>query len=711
MLIRRGSPIVVDVPAPQLTDNSILVEVRYSLISTGTEVAGLVAANKSILRQAIEDPLKVVRGLQMLKESGVRRTMAVIDGELEGGYPTGYSCSGVVVACGKNVSGFAVGNRVACAGAGKANHAEIIAVPQNLAVRVPTGCDLESAASATLGAIAMQGVRRADVRLGEVVAVIGLGLIGQLTVQLLKASGCRIIGTDIDEKRIELAKSFGMSAGFHPDDGDKVRNILNVTNGAGADVVIITASAQSGSILQEATQIVRRKGRVVVVGAVPLQLERSPFYEKEADLLISCSYGPGRYDTEYEERGLDYPFAYVRWTENRNMEEYLRLVSEGLVDITPLVGEAWAMSEAPRAYAHLRENKGIAALLSNPEGNLEVKTSSHVRLPDAGAVLSGSIRVGVVGAGSFARAVHLPNLQQLKDQFSIVAVASRTGSTAWNLAKQYGAKYAATAVEDVFGNGDIDLVLISSRHDLHAAQAAEALRSGKAVFVEKPAAMNEPELETLLDAARLADRLLMVGYNRRFSPFIQEIRSAVAERGGPLLITYRMNAGFMPPTHWVYGPEGGGRIIGECCHIFDLFNYVVGHFPEEVSVLSLMSSSSHIQTADNFTASTRHTDGSLCTLTYTSLGSAEVPKEAMEVHFDGKTLILDDYRRLSFHGMSRKQKTTMQQDKGHIAELRSVANYLRGQGPLPMTLEEIESASRTSFIVDKLVRTGTCVES
>ncbi|HLH30637.1 MAG TPA: zinc-binding dehydrogenase, partial [Terriglobia bacterium] len=294
VLIRRGSPAVVDVPAPQLTDNSILVEVRFSLISTGTEIAGLVSANKSILRQAIEDPRKVVRGLQMIKDAGFRRTMAVVDGELETAFPAGYSCSGEVLACGKNVTGFSVGDRVACGGAGRANHAEIVAIPQNLAVRVPEGCDLESAAAATIGAIAMQGFRRADVRLGETVAVIGLGLIGQFTVQLLKAAGCKVIGIDIDPERIANAGAFGITAAVNSSDGMPVRDVLNHTEGRGADAVVITASSTTATVLQEAMQIVRRKGRVVVVGAVPLQLERSPFYEKEADLLMSCSYGPGR---------------------------------------------------------------------------------------------------------------------------------------------------------------------------------------------------------------------------------------------------------------------------------------------------------------------------------------------------------------------------------------------------------------------------------
>jgi predicted dehydrogenase/threonine dehydrogenase-like Zn-dependent dehydrogenase len=707
VLIRRGCPVVADVPAPQVTDHTILVEVRYSLISTGTEVAGLAASDKSMLRQALEDPRKVLRGLEMLKDTGFRRTMAVVDGAMEGAYPTGYSCSGVVVASGRSVAGFAAGQRVACAGAGKANHAEIVAVPQNLAVLVPDECDLQTAASATVGAIAMQGIRRADVRLGEVVVVVGLGLIGQITVQLLRAAGCRIIGTDLEESKLSMAKTFGMSAGFLPGDGDPIRQVLNFTGGSGADVVIITASAQSGSVLQQATQMVRRKGRVVVVGAVPLQMERSPLYEKEADVLISCSYGPGRYDPEYEDRGLDYPFAYVRWTENRNMAEYLRLASEGFINIKPLIGEPWAFADAPQAYADLRQNKRVAALLSHAEGSVDEKRTSRIAITNGRPDVSGRIRVGIIGAGSFAQAVHLPNLQQLSDDFSISAIASRTGSTAWNVARQYGARYASTAPEDLFNDPDLDLILISSRHNLHASLAIQALNHGKSVFLEKPAAMNDQELEALLSAARSSKQLLMVGHNRRFSPFVEQIKLAMRERSGPLVITYRMNAGYVPPEAWVHGPEGGGRIIGECCHVFDLFNFLIGSFPQELAALALAPSSAQILATDNFTTTIRYGDGSLCTLTYTSLGSSDVPKEMMEVHFDGKSFILDDYRRVTFHGSSQKPKTGLLQDKGHLAEMRSLSAYLRGKGSIPMTLEEIESAAKTSFAVDNLVRSGT----
>jgi len=704
VLIRRGIPIVADVPAPQITDNNILVQVRYSLISTGTEVASINASSKSLARQIVEDPIKIVRGFQMLKESGFTKTMAVVNSEFESAFPTGYSCSGEVIACGRGIRNFAVGDRVACAGAGKANHAEVVSIPEHLAVRVPDGCDLQSAASATIGSIAMQGVRRADVRLGELVAVIGLGLIGQLTVQLLRAAGCRIFGTDIDVEKIKTANRFGLSVGIDPASDDVMRSVLDFTEGKGVDAVIITASSQSASIVQQAMQIVRRKGRVVVVGAVPLQMDRTPFYEKEADLLISCSYGPGRYDPQYEERGLDYPYAYVRWTENRNMGEYLRLVADGLIEIRSLIDESWPIEEADKAYSTLRHSDRVAALL-HTSNIMKEEDSKVITSPEPRLVQSDRpIRVGIVGPGSFTRAVHLPNLKKLHETFSLTAICSRNGPNAWNIAKQYSANYASTQIEDVLNDPTVDLILISSRHDLHASSAIAAAKHGKSVFLEKPAALNMDELRELLDAFKKSGTALVVGFNRRFSPLIAEVKNAIDQRSGPMMVSYRMNAGHLPADSWVQGPEGGGRIIGECCHIFDLFNYLVGRLSEEVTALSLRPGASHILATDNFSCSLRYGDGSVCALTYTSLGPSDVPKEYMEVFFDGKAIRLDDFRKVTFHGAGKKQISKLQQEKGHVEELRALAAYLRRAGPLPMTLEEIESATAVSFAVDALVR-------
>ena len=706
VLIRRGIPIVAEVPAPLVTDNTILVEVAFSLISTGTETAGMSNGQKSLIRQAYEQPAKIVRGLQMVKETGLRRTVALIEGEMESSFATGYACSGIIVSCGRDIQSFVPGDRVACAGANRANHAELVAVPANLAVRVPDNCDLESAASATIGAIALQGVRRADVRLGESVAVIGLGLIGQITVQLLKASGCRIIGSDVDPGRVALAQAAGMNAGATPDDLPNAA--LTFTEGRGVDAVLITASSASATIIQQAMQIVRKKGKVVVVGAVPLQLDRSPFYEKEADLLISCSYGPGRYDGAYEELGHDYPYGYVRWTENRNMSEYLKLIAEGKVDFRSLIGKIWPLTEAPNAYSDLKHNKHVAVLLSNTPNNATEAATDRVTIGQPTSLASDDlIRTGIVGAGSFARAIHLPNLQRLQDRFAISAVASRTGVTALNAGKQYGSAYISSSPDELFQDPKLDFILIASRHNLHASQAIRAAENHKAVLLEKPAAMNREELDQLLDTFRKTGSLLVVGFNRRFSPLLNEVKSVVQERLSPVLVQYRMNAGFIPLDSWIQGPEGGGRIIGEACHIFDLFNYLVGGFPETVTALPLRPGAAHISGTDNFVATLQYNDGSLCTLTYTSRGSTDLPKESMEVFFDGKSVVLHDYRKLEFFGCSRKPSQPTRQEKGHFEELVAVADYLGRTGPLPMTLDEIEAATNVSFIVDELVRTST----
>ena len=709
VLIRRGTPIVVDVPAPQAADNAVLVKVAFSLISTGTETAGMSASGKSLLRQVWEEPGKLVRGLRLVRDAGVRRAMAIVHSELEAGHAAGYSCSGTVLECGRQVEGLAPGDRVACAGANKANHAQIVSVPQNLVARVPEHCDLESAASATIGAIALQGVRRADVRLGENVAVIGLGLIGQITIQLLNAAGCRTIGTDIEPSRVALASSLGMNAGVETETGDPVRAVLNFTQDRGTDAVIVAASSQSEGVLQQAMRMVRKRGKVVVVGAVPLQVDRSPFYEKEADLLISCSYGPGRYDPAYEEEGRDYPYAYVRWTENRNMSEYLRLVAEQKLDFKALVGNIRPLTEAPEAYSDLSAKKHVAVLLSTGSEESPEILRPRVNIERAPRSSNGTLRTGVVGAGSFARAIHLPNLER-SGLFAISAVASRTSANAWNVARQYGAKYASTSADEVFRDPDLDLILISSRHDSHARLATEAAGHDKAVLLEKPAALTKAELEDLLKAFRSSNTMLVVGFNRRFSPLIRSAKSVLDQRSGPVLITYRMNAGYIPPDSWIQGPEGGGRIIGEACHIFDLFNYLVGGFPEEITALPARTREGLGPFTDNFAASMRYSDGSLCTLTYTSIGSTELSKESMEAFFDGKSVVLDDYRRLHFYGCSRRALHPPQQEKGHVEELQAVAAYLREEGPLPMTLEEIEAATNTSFIIDELVRNGTCVE-
>ena len=575
VLIRKGQVAVDTVPAALVEPGHLLVEVAFSLISSGTELSSLQTSDLSLLGRAIERPDRVVKVLDHLRRQGLHKTIATVQEKLGAGQPLGYSCSGIVIQVGDGVRDLQPGDPVACAGAGIANHAEIVLVPRNLVVRVPEKCDLRSAASATVGAIAMQGVRRADPRLGEHVAVIGLGLIGQIALQLLRAAGCRVIGLDLDPRRVALAKQLGAESAFNPARVDVTNEIRHLTSGYGVDATLITAASESDSIVQQAMEITRRKGRVVVVGAVGLGLKRSPLYEKEIDFLISCSYGPGRYDQLYEERGVDYPYAYVRWTENRNMAEYLRLVAEAKVDLGLILEREYELAQAPLAYAALREatEKPLGVLLRYPLSSQPPETSKlATRIALHTRPVSGRINIAVIGAGSFAKAMHLPNLRQLSDLYHVRAVVSATGVNASGTAEQYGADYASTDYEDVLSDPAIDAVLICTRHHLHAKQAVAALKAGKHVLCEKPLALNEQELDAILDCYGLsADAVLsgeqptperlspvsLVGFNRRFSPGALRARELVSGRHNPLMILYRVNAGYVPLDHWVQTGEGG----------------------------------------------------------------------------------------------------------------------------------------------------------
>ena len=705
VLIRRGQIMVENVPAPLIEDGHVLVEVAYSLISTGTEISGLESSRKSLLKRALEQPEKVKQLLDHLRHQGIQKTIAKVQGQLGGASPIGYSCSGIVIQVGKGVTDIQPGERVACAGAGIANHAEIVLVPRNLVVKVPAGCDLKAAASVALGAIAMQGVRRADPRLGEIVAVIGLGLLGQLTVQLLKVAGCRVIGFDLDARRVAMAQRLGADKAFVSSEVDVLNEVRHLTNGHGVDATIITAASRSDAIVQQAMEITRKKGRVVVVGDVGLGLKRSPFYEKEIDFLISCSYGPGRYDERYEERGLDYPYAYVRWTENRNMQEYLRLVAEGKVQVAPILEREYDIADAPRAYEELRTatEKPLGVLLRYPitrpqEQADKLATKVVLRSRPAG----GKINIAVVGAGSFAKSMHLPNLQRLSHLYHIRAIVSATGSNAEVTAQRFGADYASTNYEDVLNDPDVDAVLICTRHNLHARQAIQAIRAGKALFLEKPMALNQAELNELVNVLKDTGVPFTVGFNRRFSPAAIRAKELIEQRTNPLIVVYRVNAGYIPLDNWVHGEEGGGRIIGEACHMFDLFNYFTGAEVERIDVSAISPATEHISSRDNFVATLKYTDGSVCTLIYTALGAPEVPKEYIEIYCDGKTLVIDDFKELRVYG-SKAKGWKGSQDKGHLRELEEFGQAVLNGNTWLIPLDELVRATEISFLVDQEV--------
>jgi len=702
VLIRHGQVINNDVPAPLIEDGFILVEVAYSLISSGTEVTNITESGKPLIRQALEQPAKVQKFIKHLRQSGVQKTFAKIEDKLDSVNEVGYSCSGTVLQVGNGVTGFQVGDRVACGGAGLANHAEVVLVPSNLMVKIPDGCSLKDAASVTLGAIAMQGVRRADSRLGEIVAVIGLGLLGQITVQLLKASGCQVIGIDIDQHRLDLGKKLGADYALRPGSDDPLIKIRDVTNNYGVDCTIITAASSSNEIVQQAMEITRKKGRVILVGSVGLNLKRSPFYEKEIDFLISSSYGPGRYDPRYEFNGLDYPLAYVRWTENRNMIEYLRLVAAGKVRLDLIYEREYTLEQASQAYAELQNSaqKPLGIILRYQSGdvsqtNEKLKTSFAINPKK----ITGKLGVAVVGAGNFSRAMHLPNLQKLSDRYHIHAIVDRKGSQARITAQQFGAEISSTNYDDVLNDPDTHVVFLTTRHNLHAKMAIQAAKAGKAIFVEKPMALNFSELEELECVLRETGAPFMVGFNRRFSPAAQRLKEMIAGHSNPIMMQYRMNAGFLPPDHWTQTDEGGGRIIGEACHILDLFKFMVGPARGiEICTTSINPTTDHFLADDNRAITIRYEDGSVSNLLYTSLGSNVFPKEYLEVYVDGKVFVIEDYYALKVFGSPAKGWSSSIQNKGHFEELTRFADYVQEKSEAPIPLDDLIEVTRSSFL-------------
>jgi predicted dehydrogenase/threonine dehydrogenase-like Zn-dependent dehydrogenase len=693
VLIRGGGVVVEEVPAPVAGPRNVLVRVEWSCVSAGTEGASVAMSALPIYRRALKQPEHAKRALEIARNEGFVRTYKRVRGQLAAGLPTGYSAAGVVVGVGEEVDGFAVGDRVACAGAGIANHAELIDVPVNLVVRAPDGVSLADASTVTLGAIALQGVRRAQPTLGETVGVIGLGILGQLTVQLLRANGCRALVTDLDPERVAQA----VAHGGEDASGDFPGRVRALTDGFGADAVIVTAATSSSEPMAQAAQACRKKGRVVIVGDIGLELRRSDLYAKELDVVMSTSYGPGRYDDAYELEGRDYPIGYVRWTENRNMEEYLRLVADGAVRLDDLPRREYPVDDAQRAF----EEKPLLALLEYPERTESGSRTLRLRTIEA---RPGAVRVALVGAGGFAQGSHVPNLLKLRDRFQLRAVVSRTGSTAKAVADRAEAAYATTDLDEVLADPEIDLVLIATRHDLHARQTLAALHAGKHVFVEKPLALNDDELAEIEGFYDGRDApLLMTGFNRRFSPAVTRVREHLRESATPFVANYRMNAGYIPLDHWVHGPEGGGRNIGEACHIYDLFvSLARGSDVESVSAAAISPTGNKLAANDNFVASVRFANGSVCSLTYTALGSRDYPKEQMDVFVDGSVLSLDDYKSLTVSGRGHGWRGTTQH-KGHLEELEALADAIRAGREWPIPLEEQVRAMRIAFEVERQI--------
>jgi predicted dehydrogenase/threonine dehydrogenase-like Zn-dependent dehydrogenase len=629
------------------------------------------------------------------------------------GWNVGYSLAGEVIALGAGITDLAVGDRVACAGAGKANHADYVSVPRNLVCRVPPGCDLKLAATTTVGTIALQGVRRAAPLLGETVCVIGLGLIGQITAQLLHANGVKVLGLDLDPQRVAKALALGMHAGASTTSEYQLL-VRDLTGGRGADRVLITAAAKSDAVINLAMEVARAKGRVVIVGDVGLNVKRDNFYRKEIDLLMSTSYGPGRYDRGYEEEGRDYPFAHVRWTLNRNMQAYLDLISAGRIDIAALIERIIPVAEAPAAYRELAGSDAatmpMGVLLQYPDDTRplpEAPDATRIHVRGHRKPAGGTIRYALVGAGAFGTAMLVPKMAKRKDLFSLCGIVSRNTTTAGNFARQNQIEVLTTELDDVLKDPAFDLVVIATRHHEHADQVLRCLQAGKHVFVEKPLALNWDELDRIAACYEALPEkpLLMVGFNRRFSPAVQALRTALASRRSPLIMNYRLNGGYIPLDSWVQGTQGGGRNIGEACHMYDVFRSLSGAPAVSVNAEAIDPRDLPYLRNDNFCATIRYADGSIGNLVYTALGpKTGLPKERLEVFCDGEAYIVDDYRNVIRCSDSLVLWHAENTEKGHFEELSQFGEAIIQLKNSPITFEEVIETSGISLHVEDLLK-------
>lgn len=627
------------------------------------------------------------------------------------GWPVGYSAAGTVIAVGEDVEDLVAGDRVACGGAAYAHHADYVAVPRNLCAKVPAGCDTRLASTTTVGTIALQGVRRTEPQLGDKVVVLGLGLIGQITAQLLQANGAFVLGLDLDPSRVERAIELGIDAAVS-DPAEMAGLVRDHTQGLGADATIITAATRSSQVTNQAMQLTRRRGKVVLVGDVGLNVERPEFYKKEIDLLMSTSYGPGRYDSVYEEGGKDYPYSYVRWTLNRNMQAYLDLIAGGRLNIDRLIDREISVDEAPQAYKELARGGNdlpLGVLFRFPEesGLPEAQDAKQIRLRGhRRAPADGPVHYALVGAGAFGTCMLVPQMDKRRDCFFLRAVVSRDGAKGGNFAREHRVEKFAGHIDDVLSDPELDLVVISTRHSEHAEQVIASLKAGKHVFVEKPLALTWEELQAIEETYSSLESppQLMVGFNRRFSPALEELRKIIADRRSPMIINYRLNGGYIPLDSWMQTDVGGGRNLGEACHMYDVFRSLARTPVKSIRASAIEPGDLPYLKTDNFCATLTYEDGSVGNLIYTALGPKKgLPKERIEIFVDGEAYLVDDFKKL----VRTSDNTTLWQaseaDKGHQEELSRFGDALLNgsESPIPFS-EIIETSAVALHIEDQL---------
>jgi len=698
---KTGELGLFDVPAPICQKYGALVQTKVSLVSAGTEKMLVDFAKKSLLSKAKDRPDLVKQVLDKMKKEGVKNTLEKVFTKLDSPIPLGYSLAGRVLEVGSDMSGINIGDRVACGGAGYANHSEINYVPKNLMVKIPDGVDDIDASFVTVGAIALQGVRQTEPKLGEKIAVMGLGLLGQLTVQLLKANGCKVIGSDIDPDKLALAKRLGADEVCHA--SDIIKRANEFSNGYGVDAVIIAASTPSNQPVIDAAEISRMRGRVIFLGLVGMDIPRNDYYKKEIDLRLSMAYGPGRYDPQYEEKGVDYPYDLVRWTEQRNFEAFLGLIEEGKVKPKELLTHEYDFDDAMNAYDLLegKVNEKYLGIILNYKNEINLEEHRSIQRKDK-AIAVKDVNIGLIGAGNFTKSVILPNLQKVGG-YNLVGLCTATGVSAEGTGKKYDFKYITTDSSEIFKNSEINSVFITTQHNHHANRVLDSIKHQKHCFVEKPLCIYEEELAEIQESYT-GSSILQVGFNRRFSPMLQKMKKELI---GQVSISYRINAGVIPKEVWIQDREiGGGRIIGEVCHFIDTCSYLIGSEVQSVYATTIKKENQSIPDEDNLNIVLNYKDGSIATIGYYAYGDSAMSKEYIEVFGNGVSMEMHDFRELLIYsGAKVKKEKSLNQDKGFVNEFKAFKEAV-STGIPAIAFESIYNTTKTTFKILKSIRSG-----
>ena len=685
---RSGKIVLDDIPTPQCGENQALVSTEYSLISSGTELSTLKKTPVALAKQAIEDPWMRNAVMSTVKSGGLETTYHRIVDELFLYRIIGYSGVGKVLETGDNITAVSPGDRVAFAAQG---HAEIVAPYKNHIVKVPDSVNPEEASFVTVGGIAIQGIRRANPKFGEFVTVIGMGLVGQITAQILLAAGMRVIAVDISKERLELAESLGVQYTVNPREVNPVDSVINISNGQGADKVIICAASKDSSIANQAMQMSRKQGRVVAVGIVKMDLERMPFFQNELDFVFSRAYGPGSYNAEYEKGRIDLPYEYVRWTEQRNLAEFIRLLDEKRINIKPLIAKVFELNEVQEAFDGIKNGKlkGIAALIKYDHENVSKETKIVKKSAKKSA--DGATKLGIIGTGNHSRGIMLPLFAKEKE-VEIKALCSSTGSTASSISDRYKVDYVTSDYKEILSNPDIDAVYAATRHDTHAEIVTAALNAGKHVLVEKPMGMTTEELKTIQEAAKDTDLVCAVCHNRRYSKLFQQLKGYLS--GGPIIARYTVAVGRIPNSHWTLdSKEGGGRLVGEADHFFDIFTALIQSKPVDISANFLAPENNSKSALYNFLVQVSYENGSMAHLTYTGLGHPSLPREQLEVFEDNAYYKLTDYKELYAPAQLKKPAKIITGDMGHATLTNEFFKAIRGENNSLATFSEGWQAS------------------